>query len=33
MPARTHNLAMKTIPATRAGQQWAQTLDEAKKGP
>ena len=33
MPARTHNLAMKTIPATRARRQWAQTLDEAKKGP
>ena len=24
---------MKTIPATRARQQWAQTLDEAKKAP
>jgi prevent-host-death family protein len=28
-----YNLAMITIPATRARQQWAQTLDEAKKAP
>jgi len=32
-PAKTYNLAMITIPATRARQQWAQTLDEAKKAP
>lgn len=31
--AKMYKLAMKTIPATRARQQWAQTLDEAKKAP
>lgn len=33
LAAKTYNLAMKTIPATRARQQWAHTLDEAKKAP
>lgn len=31
--AKTYNLAVMTIPATRARQQWARTLDEAKKAP
>lgn len=31
--AKTYTLAMISIPSTRARQQWARTLDEAKKAP
>ena len=31
--AKTHTFAMIRIPATRARQQWSQTIDEAKRAP